>query len=213
MPRKRPEMPKVSEAHQNARRKQILEAANRCFSRRGFQATTTREICREAKLSPGAVYSYFESKDAIIESLAEAYGRPRQELASVGLGETGMVASEVLAKGFGCVLDGLTEKGAERTARLDVRIWSEAIDNRTLRRLLTEALARLREPWAQAVRQGQAVGDVNPDLDPAAIAQVMVAMTLGLEVLTVFGEDFDVSDTIEAAQSLIRGRFVQGPSI
>ena len=52
-------MPKVTEAHLEARRQQILDAASACFSRQGFHQTTMQGICREVDLSPGAVYRYF----------------------------------------------------------------------------------------------------------------------------------------------------------
>jgi AcrR family transcriptional regulator len=55
-------MPKVTEAHLEARRQQILDAALACFSRRGFHQSTMQDICQEAELSPGAVYRYFRSK-------------------------------------------------------------------------------------------------------------------------------------------------------
>src|SRR5215207_1875636 len=59
-------MPKVTEAHSAARRQQIIDAAYRCFARKGFHQSTMRDIYEEAELSPGAVYHYFESKHAII---------------------------------------------------------------------------------------------------------------------------------------------------
>ena len=54
-------MPKVSEAHVEARKQQIMDAAKTCFSRQGFHQTSIQDICREAELSPGAVYRYFDS--------------------------------------------------------------------------------------------------------------------------------------------------------
>ena len=59
-------MPKVNEAHIEARRQQILEAANACFSKQGFHQTSVQDICREAELSPGAAHRYFPSKEHII---------------------------------------------------------------------------------------------------------------------------------------------------
>ena len=59
-------MPKVSEAHIAARRQQILEAARVCVARQGFHQTNIQDICKEAELSPCAVYRYFPSKDHII---------------------------------------------------------------------------------------------------------------------------------------------------
>jgi len=58
--------PKVTEAHLESRREQILDAAFTCFAHRGFHTTTMHEICAEAGLSAGAIYSYFSSKNEII---------------------------------------------------------------------------------------------------------------------------------------------------
>ncbi len=64
-------MPKLKPDTQRARREHILDAALRCFSQGGFHATTMQMICREAKVSPGALYVYFDSKEALIEGLCE----------------------------------------------------------------------------------------------------------------------------------------------
>src|SRR5215218_9949850 len=61
-------MPKVTEEYTLARRQQIIDAAYRCFARKGFHQTTMREIYAEAGLSPGAIYHYFASKEDIIEA-------------------------------------------------------------------------------------------------------------------------------------------------
>ena len=48
-------MPKVTEAHLEARRQQVLDPAFACFARQGFHQTTMDDICREAGLSAGAL--------------------------------------------------------------------------------------------------------------------------------------------------------------
>lgn len=58
------------QALKDRRRREILRAATRCFVRHGFHQTTMDQICVTAGLSPGAVYRYFRSKHAIIESIA-----------------------------------------------------------------------------------------------------------------------------------------------
>ena len=65
-------MPKVSQAHLDARRAQILEAALTCFARNGFHRTTMQEIVKQSRLSPGAIYNYFASKEQIIEANSSA---------------------------------------------------------------------------------------------------------------------------------------------
>jgi len=71
-------MPRLKPDTQRARREHILDAALKCFARGGFHATTMQMICREAKVSPGALYVYFDSKDALIAGLCE---RDRAEFA------------------------------------------------------------------------------------------------------------------------------------
>ena len=65
-------MPKVSAAHVETRKLQILEAACICFGQNGFHRSTMQEICKTAGLSPGALYSYFSGKDELIRAILEA---------------------------------------------------------------------------------------------------------------------------------------------
>jgi AcrR family transcriptional regulator len=64
-------MPRLKPASQRQRREHILEAAERCFARTGFHRTTMQDICKEAAVSPGALYIYFDSKEALIAGIAE----------------------------------------------------------------------------------------------------------------------------------------------
>ena len=70
-------MPKLKPSTQAARREHILDAAQHCFARGGFHATTMQDICRQALVSLGAIYVYFDSKEALIAGLCE---RDRAEL-------------------------------------------------------------------------------------------------------------------------------------
>lgn len=54
-----------------ARREQILKAAAECFRRKGCHGAGMAEISKTAGMSAGHIYNYFESKEAIIESIIE----------------------------------------------------------------------------------------------------------------------------------------------
>ena len=54
-----------------ARREQILSAAAECFRRKGYHGAGMAEISKTAGMSAGHIYNYFESKEAIIESIIE----------------------------------------------------------------------------------------------------------------------------------------------
>jgi len=51
------------------RRQQILVAAKRVFTQKGYEKSTMEDIAREAELSPGTLYLYFKSKDELYASL------------------------------------------------------------------------------------------------------------------------------------------------
>lgn len=64
-------MPRLKPDVQKVRREHILDAAELCFARGGFHATTMQDICRAAGISPGALYVYFDSKEALIAGIVE----------------------------------------------------------------------------------------------------------------------------------------------
>lgn len=55
------------------RQEQILDAAGKTFARLGFNHASMDDIVAEAGLSKGALYWYYESKDAIILALIERF--------------------------------------------------------------------------------------------------------------------------------------------
>lgn len=52
------------------RRSQILEAAKKVFSLKGFNSATMEEIAGVAELSPGTLYIYFKNKEELHTSLS-----------------------------------------------------------------------------------------------------------------------------------------------
>jgi AcrR family transcriptional regulator len=52
------------------RRQEIMVAARRVFSARGYECATMEDIAREAELSPGTLYLYFRNKDELYASLS-----------------------------------------------------------------------------------------------------------------------------------------------
>src|SRR4051812_12828631 len=115
-------MPKVSEQHAAARRRQIVEAANRCFAREGFHRTTMQDIFREAELSPGAVYTYFFGKEDLIRAIAdEGLSLARRMFAEAG----GATLDEVFAQIMD-VFDALDEDKA-LGIRTSIQLWAEAL--------------------------------------------------------------------------------------
>ncbi len=77
----------MSDAHLEARRRSILEAATTVFSRKGIELATMAEVAAEAGISPGAIYRYFENKEQLAHGCmslkAEAIEAEWQQTAEV----------------------------------------------------------------------------------------------------------------------------------
>jgi TetR/AcrR family transcriptional regulator, transcriptional repressor of aconitase len=63
-------MPKVSDAHREERRHQILDGARRAFARHGYEGATVSRLEQETGLSRGAIFSYFPNKWELFFALA-----------------------------------------------------------------------------------------------------------------------------------------------
>lgn len=58
------------EREKQQRHNDILEAARRVFESKGFLNTTLQDVAKEAEISVGLIYRYFQSKEDIFASLA-----------------------------------------------------------------------------------------------------------------------------------------------
>lgn len=55
------------------RKQELLDTAMRLFVEHGFSATSMRDIAREAHVTPGLAYHYFENKQKLFSEALEAY--------------------------------------------------------------------------------------------------------------------------------------------
>ncbi|MEV6815649.1 TetR/AcrR family transcriptional regulator [Micromonospora sp. NPDC051296] len=53
-----------------ARKRELLDAARRVFERKGFIETRVRDVVKEAQVSHGTFYTYFDTKEAIFSAVA-----------------------------------------------------------------------------------------------------------------------------------------------
>src|SRR5918999_918027 len=169
-------MPKVSEAHLAARRRQILDAALLCFSRGGFHQTSMQAIFEESGLSPGAVYRYFKGKEEIVQAIAlETLGSFAAAIESGPPGSPGVVLGRLVD-----AIDSISLR--DHRLRLALQIWGEAIVNPGVGGFVREAIEGLRRRMAAEL--------LAPD--PDATARVLVALVQGMVIQRdMFGDDFD----------------------
>jgi AcrR family transcriptional regulator len=90
-------VPRVSQDHLHARRRQILDGSRACFARHGYEGATVRRLEEATGLSRGAIFHHFRDKESLFLALAEDEAeRMAQVVAEQGLVQ---VMRDLLAAG------------------------------------------------------------------------------------------------------------------
>lgn len=170
-------MPKVSQEYTDARRLQILDAAQRCFLRTGFHETSMQDIFAECGLSSGAVYLYFSGKDALVLELARENLRDVSEVVRrLSRSGTSQAPGQVLSG----VLSLMRKKHRQNGfATLLVQIWSEALTDPALGEVFRTLQRELRSEFTEYVREHQAASSMSAHRDPAAVAGALLGSMQG----------------------------------
>jgi len=183
-------LPKVSEQHKDARRQQILDAAMRCFSERGVQRTTLREICRESGLSRGAVYTYFPSKHAIVQGVLDLFDEQNQAMMAQAraTGDPGATFRALAHSAF----DLFRRDDAEQLLRIDWALKSEALHDEEVRSQALVQMTSSLDMFTDLVRELVAEGLVDPALDPRSVALFFGALHEGFKSFSLMGLEVDL---------------------
>jgi TetR/AcrR family transcriptional regulator, transcriptional repressor of aconitase len=196
-------MARVTQEHVDARRVSILDAAARLFARKGLNSATMADIAAEANLSAGAIYRYFGSKEELMRAVFdEAVERNQQMFHD----EAESASSPFVA--------------LERIGR---RIWIELDDRDVLICEVQMALTAARDPddfgmdlsrnrkvirelLEGMVRAAQEAGEIDPDIDPSALAVLLQAATGGIQMLKLNDEEnIDVEAAFDLMVRMVTG--------
>lgn len=169
-------MPKVSEEHREARRRQILDAAWACFARNGFHKTSMPDVFAEAGLSAGAVYRYFPGKEALITAIAETSMRQLVEILDAHLRAPDLPPPGDLLP---ALMEDLTALGGSAPAPMAPQVWSEMMRDPRIAGAVAGMLGDIQQRLTEVCRRYQAAGVLDPGLDPGDTARVLIALIQG----------------------------------
>lgn len=196
-------MRKVDPVKHEEKRQEILAAAERCFARNGFHGATVGQICDEASISPGHLYHYFTSKEAIIGAITSAgleYVKAR--FAEVTEDEhpiRSLVAEFERLKALNRTKSGVL---------LDV--LAEAARNPQISRILQDTSEEMRQLLAEFLRRGQAHGQIDPDLDAGIASALLISMIDSSKTLLIRAPTIDPKRSADALEKMIT-RFLSPP--
>lgn len=181
-------MPKVVPEYKEEAKTKIVKAARIVFAKKGYHAATMDDIAREVGVSKGALYSYFRSKEDLLE---EIYLQNRQTLRSI---ITAAGEKEDLSEILNEVYNNVTEKyrGNLHTHFEQVALASH---DRRIKKILMDDYRRDIETVEAFIDEKIKQGLIRTDVDSKTLAELFTALYLGtIERLVMGFPNQDVHD-------------------
>ena len=179
------------------RRTEILDAAERCFIRSGFHQASMQEICAEAKMSPGNLYRYFPSKEAIIAGISE---RNRAEAAESFVAV--QAAPDFFAGLAGLARHHLVERSAEEVG-LCAEIMAESRRSPEIARIARDAERDIRAGIVAMLQRAQQAGEIDAKLDLDPVARVLMVLGDGISWRRTADPEFDPEKVLPLVLQMI----------
>jgi AcrR family transcriptional regulator len=175
------------------RRAEILDAAIKVFSESGFHGGSLREIAEGVGMSQPGLLHHFANK----EQLLEAVLTHRDDLARDRMGPelpTGVALIEALIEltAFNATTPGLV-------ALFTVLSGEATAADHPGHQYFRQRYAWVRELTEEAVVEGQARGELRPDLDPTEVTRTLIALLDGLQIQWLYEDGgFDMTVPLRA---------------
>jgi len=173
-------MPKMSEEYLEQRRRHILQAAQRCFARKGFDQTSLQDIFRESGLSAGAVYRYFKSKDDLVQAIASGLFERLVAIIEEPLREDPVPGIEQIIGRVALALQEMS--GQDGPARVVLPVLAAALHDPAIAAMARQLLGSFRARLVDALTRMRNLGRIPPDTDLQAVGAAVFALLPGFLV-------------------------------
>lgn len=201
---------RLREQFLDARRAEILEAAQGVFVERGCDAASMQQIAKAAGVSAGNIYRYFPNKEALIVAVCEA--------CETGDREKFVAVSEASASPLGALFamgDDAFGQFAEADAReatiLTLETALVAARNDEFGPAVERQAAGLRDALADLVSAAQDAGELDPTVDARALGELLLSVVSGMRLLQLqTNGDVNAAGVWALLERIVRGFGTEG---
>jgi TetR/AcrR family transcriptional regulator, repressor for uid operon len=181
-------MPPTQASGTKQRRERILDAFELCIQRAGFHRTTMQDVAREAGMSAGNLYRYFESKEALVSGMI---GRDRERFGADfrHVAQSNDVMGAFIALGR----KHFVETPRARCVQF-MEIWAEATRDPTVAAVCSAVDREVNDHMIAILEAAKASGQIPGNIDCAATITVLSAMGDGLFTRRALEPDFDAEE-------------------
>jgi AcrR family transcriptional regulator len=157
-------------------RKQLIEAAAKCFAEQGYDGTGVAMICESAHVSKGAFYHHFDTKQAIFLALMQQWleGLDHQ----LDAFQTSMQSVPEGLQSMTGLLGAVLEVGGDQLP-MYLEFWSRATRDPQVWQETIAPFHRYHTFFGSLIRTGIDEGSIR-EVDTDHAARVLVAFAVGL---------------------------------
>jgi len=193
-------MPRRSKEEAEKTRRRILASALSLFAKKGYEHTTFTDIAARLKLTKGAVYWYFESKEALLVELVRlALKRFQADLDRAM--PKGELTFPVVARMMVDIASSIVQdpRGRDFFTLIHGQLrWTDASMSNVRAQLLAGRMIGPREAFRTALENDRSAGRVRSGLDTLAVASAATALWDGLVKARIDGFlECDLTITLE----------------
>lgn len=158
-------MPKLSQSVIDEKKVIIEEAARELFIKQGFHATSMRDIAKTAEVSLGNLYNYYETKEAIFESMIYRYSEIINERLSEIFGEIDEPLHPQSLRRFGESVGKLVNEHSDFWLLMYIDVLE--FQNRHFRKMFDGLTERFKKIYGERFNAAEKRGDLRSGVDPA----------------------------------------------
>jgi AcrR family transcriptional regulator len=189
---------------QQKTKERIIAAASKVLAEKGYDATTLREISREAQAAPGLVHYYFGGKDELLVEVLQAAGqRFHQRMGQLVQHKPGDQS-----------LDALLTQLHERVDlepevyRLRYESFSLGLHNPIIEPKVRERLAQRRHEISSVMatileNMERTEGVQHSSLDPTLLAALLLSLFDGLALQKIMDPSFDLEGAYQLLAQML----------
>lgn len=153
----------------------ILDAGLRVMLRKGYAASSVRDVVAEAGVPQGSFTNHFRSKEAFSSEVLDRYFEHVRELVSLALDDKSLTPRQRLQRYLDIITGRLEADGFERGCLIGDFSLEAAPMSEMIRTRLSEIFLEWRGSFAACIREAQSIGEIDATFAPDDLADFLLA--------------------------------------
>ncbi|MDD3135745.1 MAG: TetR/AcrR family transcriptional regulator [Methanoregula sp.] len=184
-------MPRINTEYREDAKKKIIAAALAVAAEKGWDAVTLEAIAQKVGVTKGALYAYFENREALRQEVILEVFRNIHTGIETTLENTGDIHSMI--RNLADLVFEQQKPYATIFYQLPMRLPQDPLCREEFARIFDNNRILIRDCLARK----NAEGKLSRDVDPETASSTIIALTLGLRISSLFlGKDADTAKKI-----------------